>query len=421
MAGHVLTELPGGERVVSERLRGTRSVALGLWIGVGSRDETSARAGVAHFIEHLLFKGSSRYSALEIAELNDVLGGELNAATSRETTCVYTRVPDSQLERALDLMVDMVFAPALADVDSEREVVLEEIAMVEDAPQDLVHDLASEAVFGAHPLGRPVIGTSNVIAGVSRGALRSFHRRAYRGPNVVLAAAGNVEHDRLVGLVAAQRDGQRGVGEIRGEPLRGTPCTATRFVKRRTEQYHVVLAGPGLRIDDERRYAASLLDAIVGGSASSRLFQEIREKRGMAYSVYSYGSAFRETGQVAIYVGTRGDNLSECLQLTGRELRDVACGLRDGELERAKETVEGRLLLGQESTSARMNRLGRAVISGAEIVTLRETIRRVHAVSAEQVSALARDVFDPARLSVAGIGPREPVFDRAVGKLRDAA
>ena len=204
MAGHKLTTLAGGEKVVSERLDSVRSVALGFWIGTGSRDEPTARAGVSHFIEHMLFKGSSRYDAQQIAETFDGLGGDLNAATSRETTVVYARVPDEKLEVALDVMADMVFRPQFDDLDSEREVVLEEIAMVEDNPQDLVHDLVAEAVFGSHPLGRPVIGSAEVISSVSRRALRSYHEGAYVASNVVIAAAGNIDHARLLKLVKAR-------------------------------------------------------------------------------------------------------------------------------------------------------------------------------------------------------------------------
>ena len=377
-----ITTLPGGERVATEPLRGVRSAALGLWIATGSRDEPRSRAGVSHFIEHLLFKGSSRYSAQDIAELFDAMGGELNAATSRETTVVYTRVPDGRIEQALDAMTDMVFAPAFVDVDSEREVVLEEIAMVDDNPQDLVHDLAAEAVFGSHPLGRPVIGSADVISAVSPRALRAYHGGAYVGPNVVLAASGHVSHDRLVELFAARREGSNGDSRLRRSLLARQPRPGYRFLRRRTEQYHVVLAGPGIARDDDRRYAFSLLDAILGGSASSRLFQEIREKRGMAYSVYTYGSQYAETGQVGVYVGTREDNLVECLAVTAAELSDVAAGnLRPGELERAKENLEGRLLLSLESTSNRMTRLGKALVTDTELVETEETIRRVRAVT----------------------------------------
>jgi predicted Zn-dependent peptidase len=416
-----ITTLPGGERIATERIPGVRSVALGLWIGTGSRDEPRSRAGVSHFIEHLLFKGSSRYGAQDIAELFDAMGGELNAATSRETTVVYTRVPDARLEQALDAMTDMVFAPSFDDVDSEREVVLEEIAMVDDNPQDLVHDIAAEAVFGTHPLGRPVIGSADVISRVSPRALRSWHGGAYVGSNVVLAAAGNVAHDHLVDLFARGRSTRPATSRLKRTPLGRMPKPGYRFLRRRTEQYHVVLAAPGIARDDERRYTVSLLDAILGGSASSRLFQEIREKRGMAYSVYTYGSQYMETGQVGIYLGTREDNLRACLDVTARELADVAAGnLRPGELDRAKENLEGRLLLSLESTSNRMTRLGRSLITDMELVTVEETIRRIRAVTEADVAAAATELFDPERLSAAGIGPRESRFRAALARLNPA-
>ena len=286
--------------------------------GSGRDRGTSPRRAPAcsHFIEHLLFKGSARYSAQDIAEIFDELGGELNAATSRETTVVYARIPDLRLERALDVMADMVYRPAFVDVDSEREVVLEEIAMVEDTPNDLVHDIAAEAVFGTHPLGRPVIGRADVISSVSRRALSGYHDRAYRGDKIVLAAAGNVRHDELVALLEARRNGPsdgRSLAARKPARVNGTP--GIRFQRKDTEQYHVCLSAPGISRLDERRFAASLMDAIIGGSASSRLFQEIREKRGMAYSVYSYSSQYADAGQIGVYVGTREDNLAECLEI----------------------------------------------------------------------------------------------------------
>ena len=416
-----ITTLRGGERIASERISGVRSVALGLWIATGSRDEPRSRAGVSHFIEHLLFKGSSRYGAQDLAELFDAMGGELNAATSRETTVVYTRVPDRRLEQALDAMADMVFAPSFDDVDSEREVVLEEIAMVDDNPQDLVHDLAAEAVFGTHPLGRPVIGSAEVISRVSPRALRSWHGGAYVGSNVVLAAAGNVAHERLVDLFQRERSARRTASRVKRASFARPPRPGYRFLRRRTEQYHVVLAAPGIARDDDRRYAVSILDAILGGSASSRLFQEIREKRGMAYSVYTYGSQYMETGQIGIYVGTREDNLRECLDVTAAELADVAAGnLRPGELDRAKENLEGRLLLSLESTSNRMTRLGRALVTDMEIVTVEETLRRIRAVTEADVATAASELFAPERLSAAGIGPRESRFRTAVARLNPA-
>jgi predicted Zn-dependent peptidase len=418
---HELSELPTGERVVSERVPGVRSVSIGFWIGAGSRDEPDARAGVSHFLEHLLFRGSSRYSALEIAEIFDALGGELNAATSRETTVVYARVADEHLETALDVMADMVYRPTFADVDLEREVVLEEIAMVDDTPHDLVHDLASEAVFGAHPLGRPVIGRAEVIASVSRRALAAYHARAYAAQRVVLAAAGSVSHERLLRLLEERIDGRASVGGLRRRPLRRYPPPSTRFLRKETEQYHVCLAGPGIARGDERRFAAAVLDAIVGGSASSRLFQEIREKRGLAYSVYSYASQYAETGQVGLYVGTREEHLGECLEIVVECLADIAAGnVSASELVRAKENVKGRTLLSLESTSNRMTRLGQALVTGVPILGIPEVVRRTEAVTIGDVAELAGELFAPARLSVAGIGPNGEVFDAAVASVSPA-
>ena len=422
MEGYELTALAGGEKVVSERLDSVRSVALGFWIGTGSRDEPLARAGMSHFIEHMLFKGSARYDAQQIAETFDALGGDLNAATSRETTVVYARVPDEKLEVALDVMADMVFRPRFEDLDSEREVVLEEIAMVEDNPQDLVHDLAAEAVFGSHPLGRPVIGKAEVISTVSRRALRSYHQGAYVASNVVVAAAGNLDHARLLELVEARVGGALQAFRLTRKPAGRTPQPGSCFQRKDTEQYHVCLAAPGISRGDDRRYAASLLDAIVGGSASSRLFQEIREKRGMAYSVYSFGSQYADSGLVGLYVGTREENLAECLEIATAELVDVAsCALRPGELERAKDNLKGRLLLSLESTSARMTRLGKAVVTDSEITSVDETIARVDAVTEADVAALATELLSPGRLSAAGIGPDEGHFRAAVERVNPAA
>ena len=422
MQKHELTQLSTGERVISERVPGVRSVALGFWIGSGSRDESDARAGVSHFIEHLLFKGSTRYTAQEIAEIFDGLGGELNAATSRETTVVYARVPDERMERALDVMTDMVFRPTFTDVDSEREVVLEEIAMVEDTPHDLVHDIAAEAVFGPHPLGRPVIGRAEVISSVSRRGLASYHRRSYSAANIVVAAAGNVRHDHLVGLIEARREEAVRGGSAPGrKPIRRVPAPGLRFIRKDTEQFHVCLGAPGMARTDDRRFAASILDAILGGSASSRLFQEIREKRGMAYSVYSYSSQYSDSGQVGLYVGTREDNVADCLEIAVGELDDLSAGnVRADELERAKENLKGRLLLSLESTSNRMTRLGKATVTETPLLSIEEVVRRVEAVTAEEVAELAAALFTPSRLSAAGIGPDESRFRDAVARINPA-
>jgi predicted Zn-dependent peptidase len=422
VAKHEITELRSGERVISERIAGVRSVALGFWVGAGSRDEPDSRAGVSHFIEHLLFKGSSRYSAQDIAELFDELGGELNAATSRETTVVYARVPDDRLEQALDVIADMLYRPSFDDLDSEREVVLEEIAMVEDTPHDLVHDIASQAVFGTHPLGRPVIGRAEVISSVSRRALSTYHRRAYVPDRLVLAAAGNIRHQRLVELLKARNGSSSANGTLAPrKPIRRLPAPAVRFQQKETEQYHVCLGAPGIPRADDRRFAASLLDAIVGGSASSRLFQEIREKRGLAYSVYSYASQYSDSGQIGLYVGTREENLPQCLELAIAELGDLAAGnVKADELHRAKENLEGRLLLSLESTSNRMTRLGKATVTDTPLLTVPQIVRRLQAVTAADVAELARELLGAERLSAAGIGPDEGRFREAVSHVNPA-
>ena len=416
-----LTELDSGERVISERLDHVRSAAVGYWIGAGSRDEEPAEAGVTHFIEHLLFKGSDRFSALEIAEIFDGLGGELNAATSREHTLVYARIPDHHLATAVDVMSDMVFAPALAELDSEREVVLEEIAMYDDAPQELVHDLIADAVFADHPLGRPVIGTSEVISSIPREAIARYHDTMYVPGNIVVAAAGNVDHDEVVKLVskALERREASAAEHPNVRPaLVQPPPPSLRFQQKDTEQYHVCLAAPGISRSDRRRFAASLLDAILGGSASSRLFQEIREKRGMAYAVYSFVSQYTDTGQIGVYLGTREDNLAEALAITAEQIADISAGnLPARELERAKENIKGRVLLSMESTSTRMNRLGKSLITDSELLSVDRIVAEIDAVDAESVCELAAALLAPERLSAACIGPNQERFVAALERV----
>src|SRR3954471_5164072 len=415
-----MSELDSGERVISEKVPSVRSVSIGFWIGAGSRDEKDDRAGVSHFIEHLLFKGSRAYDAQQIAETFDAMGAELNAATSREHTVVYCRVPDRHVAKALEVMTDMVFAPAFAELDQERDVVLEEIAMYEDTPGELVHDLFSEAVFAAHALGRPVIGTADVISSVSRRAIAAYHRSMYTPGNVVVSAAGNIAHDRLIGLlnrferdVVAKTQGTR----VR-RPLVAEPPPGLRFQRKDTEQYHVCLGAPGISRSDRRRFAASLLDSILGGSASSRLFQEIREKRGMAYAVYSFVSQYTDTGQIGVYIGTREDNLAGALAITAEQIADIGGGnLPARELERAKENLKGRILLSMESTSTRMNRLGKTLVADSELLSLDRIVAEIDAVDPESVSELAAALLEPERLSAACIGPNEERFIAALERV----
>jgi len=349
------------------------------------------------------------------------MGGELNAATSREHTVVYSRVPDQHLERALDVMADMVLSPTFSDVDAEREVVLEEIAMVEDTPQDLVHDLLAEAVFGRDSLGRPIIGRADVISRLTKRSLSSYHRQMYTAGNIVLAAAGNLDHEELFALLdrAAHQRVEPPVARTRvRRPMVKEPPPGLRFQRKDTEQYHVCVGALGMSRSDRRRFAASVLDAILGGSASSRLFQEIREKRGMAYSVYSFASQYTDTGQIGLYVGTREENLEECLAIAARELAGIAAGqVRPSELDRAKENLKGRIVLSMESTSNRMSRLGRSLITDTELLSLDRIIAEIDGVTAEEVAELGSVLLAPERLSVAGIGPSEERFAQAVDRI----
>jgi predicted Zn-dependent peptidase len=421
-----MTTLDGGERIVTERVRSVRSVALGIWIGAGSRDETSERAGISHFIEHLLFKGSSRYSGVQIAQVFDGLGGELNAATAKEYTVLYARVLDAHLETALDVMSDMLLAPTFDadELNSEREVVLEEIAMYEDSFHDLAHDLIAGAVFSDHPLGRPVIGTTGAVNAIDTAMVRDYHENRYVGPNIVIAAAGNLEHEPLVHAIQQRFEAYTKVPDPSAgvRPVWvGESSPQTVFQAKASEQYHVCLAGLGLQRSDRRRFAASLLDSMLGGSASSRLFQEIRERRGMAYSVYTFGSQYADTGMVGVYVGTREDNLAECMRITADQLVRMGQGeFADDELQRSKENLKGRIMLSMESTSNRASRLGKSVLTDTELLSLDRICAEIDSVEPEAVATLARQLFAPDRLSVSGVGPNEDRFREAVAALNPA-
>jgi predicted Zn-dependent peptidase len=300
-------------------------------------------------------------------------------------------------------------------------VVLEEIAMYDDAPQELVHDLIAEAVFGDHPLGRPVIGTADVISSIPREAIARYHDTMYVPGNIVVAAAGNIEHDQVVELVsrALERRGPGAADEVNVRPaLVQAPPPRLRFQQKDTEQYHVCLAAPGISRSDRRRFAASLLDAILGGSASSRLFQEIREKRGMAYAVYSFVSQYTDTGQIGIYLGTREDNLADALTIAAEQIADISAGnLPARELERAKENIKGRVLLSMESTSTRMNRLGKSLITDSELLSVDRIVAEIDAVEAESVCELAATLLAPERLSAACIGPSQERFVAALERV----
>jgi predicted Zn-dependent peptidase len=393
-----------------------RSAALGFFIGTGSGLEDDREAGLSHLLEHMLFRGTDRLQSHEIDELFDAMGAELNAGTGKESTSVYSRVLDVHLEEAFEVMADMVWRPALRDLETEREVVLEEIAMYEDDPQDKVFDVLGEAVFGRHPLGRAIIGRADVISSIDRDGLAAFHTRHYRPRQVVVAAAGSIDHDRILELVRSAEGTGGGDRHVLSAPGAFTPRTV--FHRKDTEQVHVCLGGRGIARDDDRRFALRVLDTILGGTSSSRLFQEVREKRGLAYAVYSFTSLYAGTGQIGLYVGTRGDNLREALKVVAAELeRFAADPATDAELARAKENAKGRLVLSLESTGARMNRLGAAVLSELPLLSVDEVLERIDAVSIADVRALAAELFEPGRLSAAGIGPDEDAFRTALAPV----
>ncbi|MCW3011126.1 MAG: insulinase family protein [Solirubrobacterales bacterium] len=415
---HELTVLESGVRVVTEAMPSVRSAALGLWIGTGSAAESHDEAGLSHLIEHMLFRGTDRYESLEIDQLFDGWGAELNAGTGKETTSVHARVLDRHVAEAFDVMADMVFSPKLSqeDLEQEREIVLEEIAMYDDDPQDKVFDVLGEAVFGEHPLGRAIIGRAEVVAGTPATRLTDFHAGRYVPGNVVVAAAGSVDHAALVELTrqAEAKAGARAPLAL-ADPGDVQLERRVRFITKETEQYHVALGGPGIARDDPRRFALRVLDNILGGTSSSRLFQEVREKRGLAYSVFSFTSTYATTGQVGLYVGTRPDNVAKAMRVVGEELeRFRQDGATREELERSRENVKGRILLGLESTTSRMNRLGSSVLADMPLLSVDELEERIDAVTLEDVSALARELFAPQRLSAAGVGADERAFRGAL-------
>jgi predicted Zn-dependent peptidase len=416
---HRLTELDSGLRVVTERMAGVRSAALGFFVANGSRGETPAEAGLSHFLEHLLFKGTDRFGSVEIDRMFDGWGAELNAGTDKESTTVYARMLDAHLPNAFEVMADMVARPAFRDVDPERQVVIEEIAMYLDDPQDTVFDVLGEAVFGDHPLGRSIIGRAPVIAETPVDAIRAFHAARYVPERIVVAAAGSVDHDTIVDLAEAAAFATPGV-DAADTPERApsAPAPAVRFQRKDTEQVHVCLGAIGLARDDDRRFAARVLDAIFGGLSSSRLFQAVREQRGLAYSVFSFSGQFADTGQVGLYVGTRPDNLAAAMAVVAEELqrlRSEPVGV--DELERARENVKARIILGLESSAARMNRLGGSVLFGLPLLEPEELMARIDAVTLDDLTALATELWAPGRLSAAGIGPDEDAFRAAVAEV----
>jgi predicted Zn-dependent peptidase len=395
---------------------GVRSVTLGVWVDVGSRDEDPSIAGASHFLEHLLFKGTERRTARDIAEAFDAVGGDLNAFSAKEFTTYHCRVLDGDLPMAVEYMSDMIQSSVLAeqDVEGERTVILEEIGMRDDTPDDLIHDLFAETLWQGHPLGRPVLGTRETIGSVSRDQVYGFYRDRYVPAHFVVAAAGNLSHEEVCGLIEQGMDTGPKISEetIEAREVRdggeAPAVTGTTLVRRKqTEQAHLCLGTSGYSRRDPDRFAFGVVNAALGGGMSSRLFQEIREKRGLAYSVFSYHSMFAETGLFCVYAGTAPAKAQEVLDISRGEMVDIAeHGLSAEELERAKGHMKGSLVLSLEETAGRMARIGKSEISHGEILSVDETLERIDAVTADDAQRVASEVFRrPLALTV--IGPFE--------------
>lgn len=401
------SDLASGLTVVTEAMPGARSASFGCWVRVGSRDEPRSLAGASHFLEHLLFKGTTSMTGKEISEAVEAVGGEINAHTGHENTAFYTRVPATAGAVGLDLLVDVVTAPSFGaeDVESERQVILEELHQSEDEGDDRVHGLAQEALWGTHPLGQEVLGTMESIGSMSASNIRGFFERHYHPANLVLVAAGAVDHEMVV--EAGERF-SRAAGEpaaARVAPNQKAPIEAVKFLRRPLEQAHLAVAWPGLRADDPDRYALSVCNQIFGGGLSSRLFQEIREERGLAYSVFSSTASYLDAGAVFAYAGTGAERVAEVRRVIVGLAQDlVANGVTDREWEVARGYLEGASLLGLEDSGAVMGRLGNHVCSRGTVVPVEEQLAKLQAVTPADVQRVAERIFG-ASPAICAVGP----------------
>ena len=411
--------LPSGLRLVTERMPHVRSVTAGVWLTRGSRHESDQESVVAHFVEHMLFKGTTSRSARDIAQTIDSIGGQLDAFTAKEYAAYYVKVLDEHLPMAIDLLSDMIIRPALApaDVTKEQSVILEEIKMVEDAPDDLVHEMFAQQFWAKHPLGRPILGTPETVGSFASDGLRKYFDRTYVAPNLIVAAAGNLEHGRFRDLVARSFEGLASHGPA--EPTEAPAITPGVLARHKDiEQNHLCLGSRAYPQAHAERYALYLLNTILGGSMSSRLFQHIREERGLAYAVFSNLTTYSDTGTITIYAGCAVDKTDEVVSLALAELK----GLREypvavDELRRAKDHLKGSLMLGLESTSSRMSHLARQEMYFDQRVSLDEMLTAIEHVTADDVQRVARDLFVDGGLVATVVGPK-PASPLTVDHLR---
>ncbi len=400
------TDLPSGVRVVTERMPEARSVSVGLWFAVGSRDESEEIAGASHFLEHLLFKGTEQRSARGIAMAVDALGGELNAYTTRELTAYHTRLPVPDLRFGLDLLADVVSEPAFRDheIDAERDVIVEEILESEDTPDDQVFTALYEGLFPNHPLGRETLGTRDTVEAMDRDDIVGFHDTWYRPANLVVAAAGDLHHGEVIdAVVDLLADGPLGVAPTRTAPP--ADLVPLQVLHRPTEQAHVAMGWRALPVGDPDRYALTLANHVLGGGLSSRLFQEVREERGLAYTVFSSPSSYADAGSLIVYAGTAPERLEELLRVTQGVLDDMAAGgITAEEHAVALGFVQGSMLLGLEDSGSRMSRLGNSVVARNEVVPIEEHVRRYRAVTVDDMRRVLGRVLDGPR-TVSVVGP----------------
>lgn len=401
------TVLLNGVRIITEEIEHVRSAAIGLWVGAGSRDEREGNEGISHFIEHMFFKGTEHRTARALAESLEAVGGQLNAFTTKEYTCYYAKILDEDLDLAIDVLSDMFFHSLYdeKEIEKEKKVVIEEIKMYEDSPDELIHDIFSEYVWNDHPLGKPILGTEESINALSRDKIMLFLTEHYAPDNIVIAVAGKIKHEDVVEKLSAmfgtfKRGGRRVLEET------PTGQTVERYQKKDTEQMHVLLGVPGLGQDDEDIYAMHIFNNILGGGLSSRLFQGIREQRGLAYSVYSYHSTYVDTGLFAIYAGTSPNNTQEVVECILQELKEIRQqGITADELARTKAQIKGGLYLGLEAVSSRMSRLGKTELTYNRVLSPEEVIGKLEKVTLEDVSRLIRRLWKREKISIMTLGP----------------
>ena len=415
-----------GLRIVTEEVPSVRSAAVGIWVNVGSRDEAPATAGASHFLEHLLFKGTTSRTALEISSSIESVGGEMNAFTSKEYTCFYARVIDTDLPMAIDVVSDLITSSIVTalDVDAERKVVLEEIAMRDDDPSDLVHDLFSDTYYGDTQIGRPILGTIDSIKGMSRNTVFNYYKKKYLPQDLVVAVAGNIKHKKVVAMVeqALSRDNFLDVlaaPVIRPNiPIKNTKQQSVGLLYKKSEQAHMFYGMEGVARADDRRFAMGVLSAALGGGMSSRLFQEIREKRGLAYSVYAYAQQFAGSGVLGFYAGCNPTKAIEVVEIIRSVLSDVADnGMTHEEIERAKGAVRGSLVLSQEDTGSRMSRIGKNEIVYGQVMDFDDILKAISRVSAQDIREIASEfLVKTPTLALVGPFKNESKFEKVLAK-----